>query len=74
MYKVSILVVLFFSCHVFSQKSISKDDQNSYEKEVKQTVLEFFEGFHAGDTAKMKTTIDKNHSENQRRRDKNSKE
>ncbi|WP_241461450.1 nuclear transport factor 2 family protein [Aquimarina macrocephali] len=60
MYKVSIWVILFFSCSIFSQKNISKDDQNRYKKEVKQTVLDFFEGFHAGDTAKMKTTIDKN--------------
>jgi hypothetical protein len=60
MHKVSIWVVLFFSCSIFSQKNISKDDQNRYEKEVKQTVLEFFDGFHAGDTAKMRATIDKN--------------
>ncbi|PKV51781.1 putative lumazine-binding protein [Aquimarina sp. MAR_2010_214] len=60
MHKLLILVTLLISYTTFSQKDVSKENKNKYENEVKQTILEFFEGFHAGDTAKMKTTIDEN--------------
>ncbi|WP_062054893.1 nuclear transport factor 2 family protein [Aquimarina longa] len=52
MHKILILVIIMLSYNVFSQKK--------EEKEVKQTILNFFEGFHTGDTVKIKTTIDRN--------------
>ncbi|GAA4271435.1 nuclear transport factor 2 family protein [Aquimarina gracilis] len=35
-------------------------DNSRYKNEVKTTILEFFEGFHAGDTSKINKTIDVN--------------
>ncbi len=60
MYKLSVLVILFFSFNIIAQKDASKDDTNLYKKQVKETILEFFEGFHSGDTTKMKKTMDQN--------------
>jgi len=62
MYRILILLVLFFlfSSKSYSQKDVSKDDVSRYKKEVKQTILEFFDGFHSGDTVKMKKTMDYN--------------
>ncbi len=53
--------ILFLTCAgVYSQKDVAKDDLPRYKDEVKQTILEFFEGFHSGDTIKMKKTMDYN--------------
>lgn len=60
MHKLIILIFLFFSYSVFSQKDRVKEDMKRYKMEVKQTILNFFEGFHAGDTTKMKSTMDEN--------------
>ncbi|WP_108868188.1 3-methyl-2-oxobutanoate hydroxymethyltransferase [Aquimarina aquimarini] len=60
MYKVSLIVMLLFWGSVFSQKSVATEDVSRYKKEVKHTILGFFEGFHSGDTAKIKMTIDAN--------------
>ncbi len=62
MYKISIFtfVIFLYSTICHSQKDVSKDDINRYKEEVKETILEFFEGFHSGDTAKMKKTMDYN--------------
>ncbi|KAA1243978.1 nuclear transport factor 2 family protein [Aquimarina sp. RZ0] len=53
----NILLVFFllFTTSIFSQNKI---DEN--QKAAKQAVLDFFEGFHKGDTTKMRTVIDKN--------------
>ncbi|WP_299261633.1 nuclear transport factor 2 family protein [uncultured Aquimarina sp.] len=51
-----ILFFLFISCNtVFSQKEIDANQKNA-----KQTILDFFEGFHKGDTVQIKSTIDPN--------------
>ncbi len=60
MYKSIVFTVLFFCFTAFSQKDDAKDVVNINKKEVKQTILTFFEGFHAGDTSKIKKTIDPN--------------
>ncbi|MBQ4821617.1 nuclear transport factor 2 family protein [Aquimarina sp. MMG016] len=60
MQKLSILVVLFISFSAFSQEDTSKSEMNTYQDEVKQTIEEFFDGFHSGDTIKMKNTMDHN--------------
>ncbi len=60
MYKVSVVTILcFFLNFSYSQKDLSKDNSR-YKKEVKATILEFFEGFHAGDTSKINKAIDVN--------------
>ena len=60
MYKIFLISLLLVSFTAFSQKDASKDDTNRYQKEVKETILKFFEGFHQGDTIKMKETMDEN--------------
>ncbi|WP_299441972.1 nuclear transport factor 2 family protein [uncultured Aquimarina sp.] len=51
-----ILFFLFISCNaVFSQKEIDENQKNA-----KQAVLDFFEGFHKGDTIQIRKTIDSN--------------
>ncbi|WP_282090043.1 nuclear transport factor 2 family protein [Aquimarina algiphila] len=60
MYKLSLLFIVLFSWNAFSQKEVAVDDVNNYKEEVKQTILKFFEGFHSGDTLKMKSTMDNN--------------
>ncbi len=62
MYKIIVCICLFALSVIngYSQKKASEDDTNRYEKEVKQTILEFFEGFHSGDTVKIKKTMDDN--------------
>ncbi len=62
MYKSLAFVLLFFAflSTGYAQKEVPKDESTRYQKEVKATILEFFEGFHSGDTAKMKKTIDPN--------------
>ncbi len=55
MYKVLTLVFLFFSSLIFSQKEL---DIN--QKGAKQAVLDFFEGFHKGDTKLLRKMIDGN--------------
>ncbi|MEW7290781.1 nuclear transport factor 2 family protein [Aquimarina sp. 2304DJ70-9] len=59
MHRLIVFTFLFSTCIVFSQKDNSKD-VSRYEKEVKQTILQFFEGFHSGDTVKIKNTMDEN--------------
>jgi len=54
MCKFSILL-LFLSFSVFSQKEL---DVN--QKMAKQAVLDFFDGFHKGDTVQIKKTMDVN--------------
>ena len=53
---VSVVVFLFLNFG-YAQKEMSKD-VSKYKKEVKATILEFFEGFHKGDTSKINKTID----------------
>ncbi len=62
MYKLYISAVCIFLCSfsVNAQKDGSKDEVSRYKEEVKQTILNFFEGFHEGDTSKIKKTIDHN--------------
>lgn len=56
MHRFLILVFLFISCNtVFSQKEIDENQKNA-----KQAILDFFEGFHKGDTVQIKKTIDPN--------------
>jgi len=53
MHKFLILFFLFISCNtVFSQKEIDENQKNA-----KQAVLDFFEGFHKGDTVQIGKTI-----------------
>ncbi len=58
MYKMLTYWMVFISFSVFSQKEITNIERTNYENEVKQTILDFFEGFHKGDTIKMKQTMD----------------
>ncbi len=60
MYKVPFYIALFFSLAVFSQETLSKKELINHKEEVKQTILNFFEGFHKADTVKMKNTMDQN--------------
>ncbi len=62
MHKLSIVFLTLFliGTSVYSQKDTSQDDVSRYKEEVKQTILQFFEGFHSGDTIKIKKTIDDN--------------
>ncbi len=62
MYKLQmfILMLFLFGHTSYSQKDMNKDDVNRYKEEVKATILEFFDGFHSGDTSKMKKTMDYN--------------
>jgi len=53
-FTVCIITALLISIQSFAQDKNAKD----YKEEVKATILEFFDGFHKGDTAKMKKTID----------------
>lgn len=60
MYKISTVTILFFFMNLsYAQKDLSKDNIK-YKNEVKTTILNFFEGFHAGDTSKIRKTIDAN--------------
>ncbi len=60
MCKLSLLIVVLFSFNAFSQNKVVVGEVNNYKEEVKQTILDFFEGFHSRDTLKMKSTMDKN--------------
>ncbi len=62
MCKVLIIVFTVFlnSFYSYSQKQASEKDVARYKNEVKQTILQFFEGFHSGDTSKIKKTMDHN--------------
>ncbi|WP_025740274.1 nuclear transport factor 2 family protein [Aquimarina pacifica] len=53
MYKLLLFVMLLFCSSVFSQKETSKNEIDRYKREVKETILDFFEGFHSGDTSKL---------------------
>ncbi|WP_298320475.1 nuclear transport factor 2 family protein [uncultured Aquimarina sp.] len=56
MYKFLVAFFLFISCNVvFSQKELDVNKKNA-----KQAILDFFEGFHKGDTVLMRKTIDPN--------------
>lgn len=44
----------------FAQVDSTTEAMNRSQKEVKETILEFFEGFHSGDTTKIYNSIDKN--------------
>lgn len=55
MYRFLFFYFLWISATVFSQEELSPDQKHS-----KQAVLDFFEGFHEGDTSKIKKVIDKN--------------
>jgi len=58
MYKKLLSIVLFFSLSVaYTQEQDSKNESD-YKKEVKATILKFFEGFHSNDTLKMRKTMD----------------
>ncbi|SEM26183.1 hypothetical protein SAMN04487910_4568 [Aquimarina amphilecti] len=51
-----IICSLLISCNIiFSQK-----EMNINQKNAKQAVLDFFDGFHKGDTSKIRKTIDDN--------------
>ncbi len=53
MCKFLVAFFLFISCNaVFSQKEMDTNQKNA-----KQAVLDFFEGFHSGDTVQIKKTI-----------------
>ncbi|MCK8524293.1 nuclear transport factor 2 family protein [Aquimarina sp. D1M17] len=60
MYKISITLGLLFFCFMYgySQQNSSTDESKIYKEQVKATILEFFEGFHQGDTSKISKTID----------------
>ncbi|MDY8138930.1 nuclear transport factor 2 family protein [Aquimarina sp. 2201CG5-10] len=58
MYKLKVLVVLLITVNVFSQKETSAKDMDRHQEGAKQTVIDFFEGFHKGDTIMMKKTMD----------------
>lgn len=60
MYKVPFYIALFFSLAVFSQETLSKKEISDHKEEVKQTILNFFEGFHEADTVKIKNSMDQN--------------
>lgn len=55
MYKVLMVLFLIISTTVFSQK-----EMDIHQKKAKQTVLDFFDGFHKGDTAQIRKALDKN--------------
>jgi len=56
MCKFLVAFFLFISCNVvFSQKELDVNQKNA-----KQAILDFFEGFHKGDTVLMRKTIDPN--------------
>ncbi len=59
MYRLIVFTFLFSSHIGFSQKDNSKDISR-YKEEVKQTILQFFDGFHSGDTVKIRKTMDDN--------------
>ncbi len=52
-----IIVILFYALG-FSQNTRTVGDIEIYKKEVKETILSFFEGFHSGDTLSLKKVID----------------
>ena len=45
---------------ILSQIVYSQDTMDSNQQKAKELILEFFEGFHEGDTAKIAKTIDPN--------------
>lgn len=53
------LFFLLVTCVVFSQRKPELDTERAQKMAVKKTVLNFFEGFHSGDTTMMKKTIHK---------------
>ncbi|MFD2564837.1 nuclear transport factor 2 family protein [Aquimarina rubra] len=56
MYRFRILFFLIIAGNpVFSQKEMDVNQKNA-----KQAVLDFFDGFHKGDTAQIRKTIDEN--------------
>ncbi len=56
--KLSIVLTLAIIFNSNAQKQKNLDNVSVYKKEVKQAVLDFFEGFHQGDTSKIKAVID----------------
>ncbi|RZS90527.1 nuclear transport factor 2 family protein [Aquimarina brevivitae] len=51
-------LLLFLDVH--AQEDLSVSDLNSYQDEVKQTILSFFNAFHKGDTVAIKEVIGEN--------------
>lgn len=60
MCKLYTLVFLLFSFYSFSQEDSSEDSRQLHKSQVKQTIIGFFEGFHQGDTIKMKEFMAEN--------------
>ncbi|MFC5044927.1 nuclear transport factor 2 family protein [Aquimarina hainanensis] len=53
-----VIISMFFTGVIIGQKNGTMDNVATYKKEVKQTIVEFFEGFHKGDTSIIRKTID----------------
>jgi len=58
--KTKLFFILSFSvCSVFSQRKPEYDTQKQDKADVKKAIMNFFEGFHSGDTSTIKQTIHK---------------
>ncbi|WP_378175990.1 nuclear transport factor 2 family protein [Aquimarina sp. SS2-1] len=53
-------ILIVFSFLFISAFGFSQEGMDTNQKKVKQTILDFFEGFHSGDTAQIRKTIDSN--------------
>ncbi|TYP70018.1 nuclear transport factor 2 family protein [Aquimarina intermedia] len=54
------IALSFLNLAAFAQAKNEADPTANVQKEVKQTILEFFDGFHNGDTTKIYNSIEKN--------------
>lgn len=52
-----VIIAMLVTLTSFSQRKAEYDTHNEQKKEVKQTIIKFFEGFHSGDTSAIKKTI-----------------
>lgn len=57
MFKISVFLGLFFTSLLSAQDQQPAKELTIHQKEVKQAIEEFFEGFHKGDTTIMKKVI-----------------
>ena len=57
MKSITAIIILFITFSSFAQRKPELETQKKQKQEVKQTIMEFFNGFHSGDTTLIKKTI-----------------
>jgi hypothetical protein len=59
MKSITSIIILFITFSSFAQRKPELETQKKQKQEVKQTIMEFFNGFHSGDTTLMRKVIHK---------------